>query len=730
MTLSLKRRLSNKCRRYKKLVHTAPSSSIDDAPADRDALTTIETAISNTGDDAITFESKNSTHAINNDEMGVTGPVTHVPVNQTLLKRAVATQIDHHSHTTVQEESSDDDISCNSDTLSQGDYVSRLNNLSRDGDLSESDDDDYSHARNRFSSNLSLDDILLSECASSETQLSITYSSHLEDSDYPEERALNFSNDPLLDEDDECTSIELCNSIIPGEHQLNSDIEVRYDVGSIRADDSSRQYIGLSRESSESEMEKTLDSCLRKTADQSTQNECANFAIDSWETGYIYRAECDESELQQLLDVSLGKESLSEQNQSAGVSSDCNRRKSQATEITVREEQNVSAYDCIVGNLNETRIDGHSTCEGDDRKVDHRLDNRSQEFSIDFAPTRRLSTKEKIRMRVSIPPSLVRTFPVRRLITKKSKQAHALIRRHNTTFQKHVQRFSSEARQKKKATKKHEQAQKKKSRIIFIPSNHPFKILWDVFTVLLTFISAYTTHTSIRDRRYEFTTFAIFTEAWFVLDILLNFFTAHQHSDGTMICNGSAVWARYLTTWFPIDVLALVPWEGMFLTPIIERQNRRNIITKWFFRSKATVKVTRILRGRHFKIFGRVVNNTKKIGVGGRRLLTLIIKYLPKYILFYRNMKAVLVLKVLRQIHFGRKVARSMTKTSHENDEDEGRISDGDDDLQPDEHPDDAMGCAILENDDTSYMNNMPCDTEILRCSSDNINAERSSSES
>merc|ERR1712238_91943 len=101
---------------------------------------------------------------------------------------------------------------------------------------------------------------------------------------------------------------------------------------------------------------------------------------------------------------------------------------------------------------------------------------------------------------------------------------------------------------------------------------------------------------------------------------------------------------------------------------------------------KATVKVTRILRGRHFKIFGRVVNNTKKVGVGGRRLLALIIKYLPKYILFYRNMKAVLILKVLRQIHFGRKVARSMTKTSHENDEDEGRISDGDDDLQPDEH--------------------------------------------
>jgi len=135
-------------------------------------------------------------------------------------------------------------------------------------------------------------------------------------------------------------------------------------------------------------------------------------------------------------------------------------------------------------------------------------------------------------------------------------------------------------------------AQSRKSRIVIVPENHPLKILWNVLTVLLTFVSAYTTHTSIRDRRYDSTALSIFTEAWFVIDILLNFVTAHRRPNGTVIRSGSAVWAWYLTTWFPIDALALVPWERMYLSPIIKQQNSRKFVTKLFFRSRATVKVT------------------------------------------------------------------------------------------------------------------------------------------
>mmetsp|Transcript_28187 Transcript_28187/g.62765 ORF Transcript_28187/g.62765 Transcript_28187/m.62765 type:complete len:917 (-) Transcript_28187:87-2837(-) len=194
---------------------------------------------------------------------------------------------------------------------------------------------------------------------------------------------------------------------------------------------------------------------------------------------------------------------------------------------------------------------------------------------------------------------------------------------------------------------------------IIIPADHPVKIAWDVLTIILTILSALRTHQSIRDRAYEQSPFVVFTEFWFILDIMLNFFCEHKTSSGEIIRDGKAVWARYLTTWFVIDALSVVPWERIYVRPIVERQKRRNFFTKTFFRSKAVVRVTRILRGRHVKLFGRVAKQTKTVGVGGQRLLRLIIKYVPKYLLFYRNMRSVLVVRTLRQVHFLRKLWKS-----------------------------------------------------------------------
>ena len=194
---------------------------------------------------------------------------------------------------------------------------------------------------------------------------------------------------------------------------------------------------------------------------------------------------------------------------------------------------------------------------------------------------------------------------------------------------------------------------------IIIPADHPMKIAWDVLTIILTILSALRTHQSIRDRTYDQSPFVVFTEFWFILDIVLNFFCEHKTSSGEIIRDGKAVWARYLTTWFIIDALSVVPWERIYVKPIVEKQKRRNIFTKTFFRSKAVVRVTRILRGRHVKLFGRVAKQTKTVGVGGQRLLRLIIKYVPKYLLFYRNMRSVLVVRTLRQVHFLRKLWKS-----------------------------------------------------------------------
>ena len=134
---------------------------------------------------------------------------------------------------------------------------------------------------------------------------------------------------------------------------------------------------------------------------------------------------------------------------------------------------------------------------------------------------------------------------------------------------------------------------RRSSSIIVIPSNHSLKLLWDALTILLTFVSVIQLHSYIRDRStYDYDAFSVFSNVWFGIDLLLNFITDHRTSDGTVIRTGKKVWGRYLTTWFAVDALSLLPWERMFIRPIILMQNRRNFVTKWFFRSKGVVKVT------------------------------------------------------------------------------------------------------------------------------------------
>ena len=69
------------------------------------------------------------------------------------------------------------------------------------------------------------------------------------------------------------------------------------------------------------------------------------------------------------------------------------------------------------------------------------------------------------------------------------------------------------------------------------------------------------------------------------------------------------------------------------------------------------------------KYFGRLSKETKKVGVGANRLIRLLIKYIPKYILFYRNMKGVLLFRTLRQVHYFIKLGRGLSSKYEEEEE-------------------------------------------------------------
>jgi len=184
---------------------------------------------------------------------------------------------------------------------------------------------------------------------------------------------------------------------------------------------------------------------------------------------------------------------------------------------------------------------------------------------------------------------------------------------------------------------------------ICIPADHPLKVVWDVMTMIWAALGAYRTHIRIRDRVFEQSPLIILTEIWFTVDILLNFITEHKTRQGDVIRDGKAVWARYLTTWFIVDILSLIPWESIYVKPVVEKIKRRNFFQKTFFRSKAVIKVSRVLRGRHIKLFGKA---SKRSGVSLHKLVALVIRFLPKYLLFLRNMRGALVIRGLRAIHW------------------------------------------------------------------------------
>jgi hypothetical protein len=188
-----------------------------------------------------------------------------------------------------------------------------------------------------------------------------------------------------------------------------------------------------------------------------------------------------------------------------------------------------------------------------------------------------------------------------------------------------------------------------------IPIEHPFKVVWDVLTVILSITHGYLTHVAIRDREFGVSPFVAFCDTWFLLDILLNFTTERKTNNGEVLSDHRSIIARYLTSWFAVDALSLFPWEVLYMQPLIELQNRRGILQKSFFRSKAVVRVTRHLRGRHLRWFGAIARHTKQHGVGGQRLLRLIIKYIPKYWMFFRNMKGVVAIRLFRFVHWSRR---------------------------------------------------------------------------
>ena len=102
-----------------------------------------------------------------------------------------------------------------------------------------------------------------------------------------------------------------------------------------------------------------------------------------------------------------------------------------------------------------------------------------------------------------------------------------------------------------------------------IPHFHPVKVAWDWLILLLILYTAisepfavcfYAQYTGNKLPQGVFDTLV---DVLFIVDIILTFFTTVHDSKGDLVVSKREIRRAYLKVWFPIDVVAAVPYSAI-----------------------------------------------------------------------------------------------------------------------------------------------------------------------
>ncbi|XP_061164070.1 potassium voltage-gated channel subfamily H member 8-like isoform X2 [Saccostrea echinata] len=123
-----------------------------------------------------------------------------------------------------------------------------------------------------------------------------------------------------------------------------------------------------------------------------------------------------------------------------------------------------------------------------------------------------------------------------------------------------------------------------------------FKIGWDWLILLCTFYTAImvpynAAFTDMENDNSKSSLYSdIVVEIMFIIDIALNFRTSFIDKSGHVVYDGRQIAKHYVTSWFPLDLLAAIPFDLMFLL------NRFYKLNTEVLRHLLTLKLTRLLR--------------------------------------------------------------------------------------------------------------------------------------
>jgi hypothetical protein len=106
------------------------------------------------------------------------------------------------------------------------------------------------------------------------------------------------------------------------------------------------------------------------------------------------------------------------------------------------------------------------------------------------------------------------------------------------------------------------------------------------------------------------------------------------------------------------------------MTPILEANKKKSLFAKYFGKTKGFFKGARIARiglnGNKRRMFSKLnVVSKQYLGIGGMKLLRSLIKWVPKYMMYAKTMRAAVLLRCIRGMHLMKKAARDVVVKSH-----------------------------------------------------------------
>ena len=137
---------------------------------------------------------------------------------------------------------------------------------------------------------------------------------------------------------------------------------------------------------------------------------------------------------------------------------------------------------------------------------------------------------------------------------------------------------------------------------------------------------------------YAATLCAVLCQTIYVLDVGRNFLD-NNNVPRQSSSKFSRIW-QYMFTWFVVDTIYIMPWEQLIVQPVFDLHRKKHV----FFKAVSFLRACPAIRKRW-----RYIIKARRIAIAlGYQQPLKHVHHVPKYLLFFKRMKLILLIRVIQ----------------------------------------------------------------------------------